>query len=1050
MLAMVVLLTMPMQALAQEQTGFVDMPNNWSTEALTKAVENGLLSGYNGRLHPNHYLTRAEMATILNRAFRATEHVDISNYTDVKPTDWFYDDMSKAVGMGLFKGYANQLRPNDFITREEVFGVLSNAFSLKAEEANKEFVDSHDLSPWALESVNGMVNGGYISGSNGKLNPKANITRAEFAQVMHNIIKHYVHKATTYEEINAGNVIVNTPNATLRNVTIKGDLIIAEGVGEGEVTLDNVKVEGRLLVRAGGDNSILIKGDSEIESIIIVKQGNKVRIFNETGKEIAVTTIEGTADVILEGAFKNVIVQSPDIIVYAQNTEIENIEINGTRSRVIVDQESEIEKVVVKAAHVVIEGKGTVKSVEVSAGGSGTQIITSDTLIDVDKAANDVVGTGGVEIEPNITYVNGTTETQNAKPLQPPTTSGTTTTYLVNFSVVGDNGTLTATRTNGSRVSRGTSVTFTATPNESYEIKEWKVNGEIVESGSLLTRTVNSNTTVTVEFKEIVVEPTMYTVTYSVIGTGGTLEASVPNGGTAQEGSSVDFTAIPDEGYRLKEWTVNGEVIDWLTGLNVSRDMNMDVDFKVAFEPIESAPIMFTVTYEVVGDYGGTIQAYEGNSLNPTDNPINSGDEVEIGTELRLISTPDEHKQIREIKINNGVVMNTNVLDVAPVMSDIHITVEFETIEYTLNFSVLGENGSITATSTTYATVTNGMKVYRGTSLRFESVPDDGYRIKDWEINGLSYGPTLAVELTFVSEDTTVTLEFEPINNAPVAVDDSATVNEDATVLVDVLANDTDVDGDTLSITSFTQGQYGSVTREGDSLRYAPNTEFREIDSFEYEINDGNGGTDTATVNIIVNITSALQNLYSFNYSETSGEFDFSFTLITEGVYVFETSQYIEPCDTVMYMYDSNNNLIAMNDNYIDSYATIVIKLSPGDYILSVEEKNLQLLNTTFTIYLKSDTEVNDTPVAVDDTVTVNEDSTVLIDVLANDTDADGDTLSITGFTQGTNGTVTQEGDSLRYTPNPNFYGSDSFMYEISDGNGGIATAIVSITVNPI
>jgi hypothetical protein len=149
-------------------------------------------------------------------------------------------------------------------------------------------------------------------------------------------------------------------------------------------------------------------------------------------------------------------------------------------------------------------------------------------------------------------------------------------------------------------------------------------------------------------------------------------------------------------------------------------------------------------------------------------------------------------------------------------------------------------------------------------------------------------------------------------------------------------------------------------------------------------------------------------------------------------------------------MYDSNNNLIAMNDNYIDSYATIVIKLSPGDYILSVEEKNLQLLNTTFTIYLKSDTEVNDTPVAVDDTVTVNEDSTVLIDVLANDTDADGDTLSITGFTQGTNGTVTQEGDSLRYTPNPNFYGSDSFMYEISDGNGGIATAIVSITVNPI
>lgn len=246
-------------------------------------------------------------------------------------------------------------------------------------------MDSNEVSAWAQESVNGMINGGYVRGSNGKLNPKANITRAEFAQVMHNIIRDYVNTATVHESVNTGNVIVNTPNATLKNVTVKGDLIIADGVGDGEVTLYNVKVEGRMLVRAGGENSIIIKGDSEIDTIVIVKQGNNVRLFNETGKEIAVATVEGTADVILQGEFKNVVVQSPNITVYAQNTEIENVEINGTRSKVIVDDKSEIEKVVVNATNIVIEGKGTVSEVEVKAGGSGTEITTPETQIDVDR-----------------------------------------------------------------------------------------------------------------------------------------------------------------------------------------------------------------------------------------------------------------------------------------------------------------------------------------------------------------------------------------------------------------------------------------------------------------------------------------------------------------------------------------------------------------------------------------------------------------------------------------------------------------------------------------
>ncbi len=92
---------------------------------------------------------------------------------------------------------------------------------------------------------------------------------------------------------------------------------------------------------------------------------------------------------------------------------------------------------------------------------------------------------------------------------------------------------------------------------------------------------------------------------------------------------------------------------------------------------------------------------------------------------------------------------------------------------------------------------------------------------------------------------------------------------------------------------------------------------------------------------------------------------------------------------------------------------------------------------------------VNDAPVAVNDTVTTNEDTAVTTgNVLTNDTDTDNDTLSVTGFSQATNGSVVDNGNgTFGYTPNENLNGSDSFTYTLSDGNGGTSTGTVNVTV---
>jgi len=107
------------------------------------------------------------------------------------------------------------------------------------------------------------------------------------------------------------------------------------------------------------------------------------------------------------------------------------------------------------------------------------------------------------------------------------------------------------------------------------------------------------------------------------------------------------------------------------------------------------------------------------------------------------------------------------------------------------------------------------------------------------------------------TEDTTINI----VNHPPVAVDDSAITNEDTPITIDVLYNDSDVDGDTLTVDSVTQGANGSVTHNSSNVTYTPDVSFNGTDSFTYTISDGNGGGDTATVTVTITNTLARINV---------------------------------------------------------------------------------------------------------------------------------------------------------------------------------------------
>ena len=108
------------------------------------------------------------------------------------------------------------------------------------------------------------------------------------------------------------------------------------------------------------------------------------------------------------------------------------------------------------------------------------------------------------------------------------------------------------------------------------------------------------------------------------------------------------------------------------------------------------------------------------------------------------------------------------------------------------------------------------------------------------------------------TDTATVSVTVNAVNDAPDAVDDLLTTNEDTPITTgNVLGNDTDADGNALSVSGFTQPAHGSAAYNNDgTFTYTPTTDYSGSDSFTYTVDDGSGGTDTATINVTVNAVS--------------------------------------------------------------------------------------------------------------------------------------------------------------------------------------------------
>ena len=308
--------------------------------------------------------------------------------------------------------------------------------------------------------------------------------------------------------------------------------------------------------------------------------------------------------------------------------------------------------------------------------------------------------------------------------------------------------------------------------------------------------------------------------------------------------------------------------------------------------------------------------------------------------------------------------------------------------------------------------------------------------------NGTDVFTYRATDGTLSSNIATVTVTITPVNDPPVAYNDVATTVEDTAVVIAVLANDIDVDGDALTVTNLTQPAHGTVTvGQNGQVVYTPAPDFCGTDTFTYTAFDGTATSNVATVTVTV----TPANDPPVAYDDTASTPENAYVNIAV---LANDTDVDSPNLTVAALTQPAHGTATLNPDFTVKYTpdngfhgtdTFTYKANDG---MSVSN----MATVTVTV-----TSVNHAPKANFDYKTTPEDTPVTIAILSNDTDADGDSLAVTNLTQPLHGTVALNQDgTVKYTPNANFHGTDAFTYKAFDGQLYSAQATVNVTVSSV
>jgi uncharacterized repeat protein (TIGR02543 family) len=406
--------------------GYSDTAGHWGAPVIEKWSEYDVLHGNgDGTFAPNRDMSVAEFATVLVNAFGYTA----AGSPSVSPSvpAWAADNVRKAVTAGVIASDETGLT----LTRELAAKILAKALDAAPAAGTTAFADDDAISAAYKPYVKALgARGVFVGDAGGNFMPQKGFTRAEVMQVLENTVTDIVRadKPAASEK----SLIVNAPGVALTAGTVKGDLIVGQGVGDGDVTLTDVKVEGRLVVYGGGGNSVNIRGASVIPNVVVNKTfGESARLAIEGAATVGtVTVVAGSGAAVAGSVAKLEVVPATEVapsgeianaaiaaatdvavvsgtvaeldisaenvsVAIAGGVTVTNLVVAGDGAEITVSSGATVTAATVSASDVAIEGSGKVTNVTVTeASAGGVEVTVPGAKINNESGAAVSVGAG--------------------------------------------------------------------------------------------------------------------------------------------------------------------------------------------------------------------------------------------------------------------------------------------------------------------------------------------------------------------------------------------------------------------------------------------------------------------------------------------------------------------------------------------------------------------------------------------------------------------------------------------------------------------------------
>jgi hypothetical protein len=345
----------------------------------------------------------------------------------------------------------------------------------------------------------------------------------------------------------------------------------------------------------------------------------------------------------------------------------------------------------------------------------------------------------------------------------------------------------------------------------------------------------------------------------------------------------------------------------------------------------------------------------------------------------------------------------------------------------------------------------------QGGTVALQDLPGGAQRIEfvptpNWH-GTASFNYTVA-DPQGASSVATAVITIAPENDAPAATGETTSVAEDTGLLftaASLLANDTDVDGDTLQIVQLGAAQGGAAWLQADgSVRFQPDANYHGPAGFSYTVQDAAGSQATATVSLTVLPVNDLPQLTG---EVVNGDEDVVL-LIAPALLLVNDADVEASVMTLTSVGAALHGSVALV-NGPDGQPQIEFVPEPNYHGVASFEYEVTDADggTSRATVVLNLAEVNDAPVAQADDFAGTEDTSLVIaltQLTGNDADGDGDALTVTAVGAPTGGTVQLEAGTVRFTPQPDYFGPASFVYTVQDGRGGQAQALATLQIAPV